>query len=37
MVVNSLRGIHTSDFASGAFSLSVGLAWYPKEGKAVKG
>jgi Predicted Zn-dependent proteases and their inactivated homologs len=37
LVVNSLRGVHTSDFASGAFSLSVGLAWNPKEGKAVKG
>jgi PmbA protein len=37
IVIDSVRGVHTSDFASGAFSVSVGLAWYPKEEKAVKG
>ena len=37
IVIDSVRGVHTSDFSAGTFSVSVGLAWIPKEEKAVKG
>ena len=37
LVIDSVRGVHTSDFSAGTFSVSVGLAWIPKVEKAVKG
>ena len=37
LLIDSVRGVHTSDFSAGTFSVSVGLAWTPKEERAVKG